>query len=44
MLHDVVFLDAAVKINSLITLCFADRAVFAIFMWPLRGVLLRIFF
>ena len=44
MFHDVGFFNAAIKLNSLITICFSDRSCFAIFMWLLRGVPFRIFF
>ena len=43
MLHDVGLLDASVKINGLDALCFADGAVFVIFMWPLCGVIFGLF-
>ena len=44
LFHDVGFLDAAVELDSIITLCFSAGAGFNVFMWPLCGVLFRIFF
>ena len=42
--HDVGFLDAAIKLVGLTTPCFAARAGFIFFAWPLCGVILGVFF
>ena len=44
MFHDVGLLDYDVELDSIITLCFAARAGFTVFMWPLRGVFFIILF
>ena len=43
MIHDVGLLDADVELDRLTTFCFASGTVFVIFIWPLHGVLLRLF-
>ena len=42
--HDVGFLDADVGLGSIIKPCFSAGLGFTIFIWPLHGILFRIFF
>ena len=42
--HDVGFLDAAIKLVGLTTLCFAARVGFIFFAWLFCGVILGVFF
>ena len=44
MFRDIGLLDTAVKLDNIITLCFAAGSGFTIFMGPLRGVIFIILF
>ena len=42
MLHDVEFFHVYVELDGLTTLCFANRVGLILFVWPLRGVIIRV--
>ena len=44
MLHDVGFLETAVELYGLTTICFAVGVGLNFFVWPLRGVPIGVFF